>query len=165
MSRDIVFKKLATELGVEFTEQIRAIPKYEVAIEDDGQLWISGTLPRAGGMIAVQGHVGSDVTLDEAKRAARICLLRALAIVRQSVGTLDRIRRVLRLTVYVNSAPGFTEQSEVADAASEILYALLAPNGGHTRTSVGVAQLPKNGSVEIDMVIALGERDALSSTF
>lgn len=165
MSRDSVFKKLATELGVEFTEQIRAIPKYEVAIEHDGLLWISGTLPRAGGMIAVQGHVGSEVTLDEARRAARICLLRALAIVRQSVGTLDRIQRVLRMTVYVNSAPGFTEQSEVADAASEILYALLAPNGGHTRTSVGTAQLPKNGSVEIDMVVALGERDVLNSTF
>ncbi|MGA0610995.1 RidA family protein [Caldimonas sp. KR1-144] len=165
MSRDIVFKKMATELGVEFTDQIRAIPKYEVAIEDDGKLWLSGTLPRAGGMIAVQGHVGSEVSIEEAKRAARICVLRALAIVRQSVGTLDRIRRVLRMTVYVNSAPGFTEQSEVADAASEILYALLAPNGGHTRTSVGVAQLPKNGSVELDMVVALGERDALSSTF
>ena len=165
MSRDIVFKKLASEHGVEFTEQIRAIPKYEVAIEDDGKLWVSGTIPRAGGMIAVQGHVGTDVTLDEARRAARICVLRALSVVRQSVGTLDRIRRVLRMTVYVNSSPGFTEQSEVADAASEILYSLLAPNGGHTRTSVGVAQLPKGASVEIDMVVALGERDALSSTF
>lgn len=165
MSRDILFKKLATEHGVEFTEQIRAVPKYEVAIEDDGKLWLSGSIPRAGGMIAVQGHVGTDVTIDEAKRAARICMLRLLAIVRQSVGTLDRIRRVLRVTVYVNSAPGFTEQSEVADAASEILYTLLAPSGGHTRTAVGVAQLPKNAAVEIDMVVALGERDSLSSTF
>ncbi len=81
--------------------------------------------------------------------------MRALAILRQSLGTLDRIKKILRITVYVQSAQDFTQQSEVADGASEILYAIFASAGVHTRTSVGVFQLPKNASVEIDMIAAI----------
>jgi len=82
--------------------------------------------------------------------------LRALAGLRQSLGgDLGRVRKILRMTVYVQSAADFTQQSEVADAASDILYAVFAPDGGHSRTSVGVYQLPKNAAVEIDMVAAL----------
>ena len=164
-ARDTLFKKLAADLGIDAAEEIRAVPHYEVAVEHDGQLWISGQLPRVRGAIAVQGKVGAEISLEEGRHAARLCVMRALAVMRQTLGSLDRVSKVLRMTVYVQSAPGFSEHSELADAASDILYAVLAPNGGHTRTSVGVYQLPKNGAVEIDMVVALGERESSMSTF
>lgn len=154
-SRNALFEQLANELGVEFGQEIRAIPKYEVAVENEGQLYISGQIPRVRGAVAVVGRVGAEASLEDGKRAARICAVRALAIMRQSLGCLSRIKKVLRVTVYVQSAADFTQQSEVADAASEILYSVLSPSGGHTRTSVGVYQLPKNAAVEIDLLAAI----------
>lgn len=157
-TRNALFEKVARDLGVDFDQEIRAVPKYEVSIENDGELYVSGQLPRIGSSVAVKGRVGGDTSIDEAKRGARICIVRALAIVRQALGSLDRVKKVLRVTVYVQSAEDFTQQSEVADAASEILYSVLSPVGGHTRTSVGVHQLPKNASVEIDMIVAVAPK-------
>ena len=165
MARDAMLKRLAAEFGLDFTDEIRAVPKYEVAIEHDGQLFISGQIPRVRGALAVAGKLGADASLEEGRRAARICIVRALVIVRQTVGSLDRVKKLLRLNVYVQSAPNFTEQSEVADAASEILYALFEPAGGHTRTAVGVVQLPKNAAVELDLLLALGAPESTNSTF
>lgn len=162
---DALFKKLANDLGVEFSEEIRAVPHYEVSVEHDGILYVSGQIPRIRGAVAVAGRVGAEISREEARHAARICVVKALAVVRQAAGgDLSRVKHILRMTVYVQSAPNFTEQSEVADAASDILYTLFQP-GGHTRTTVGVAQLPKNAAVEIDMIVALGDREAGSSTF
>lgn len=163
--RDLSFKKLAADLGVDLTQTLRAVPRYELAIEHDGLLYISGQIPRLRGAVAVAGKVGAEVTLEEARRAARICVLRALAIVRQHAGSLLRVKQMLQMRVHVQSAPNFTEQSEVADAASDILYELFGAAGGHTRTTIGVFQLPKNAAVEIDLVLALGEREAGLSTF
>ena len=81
--------------------------------------------------------------------------MRALTLSLQHLGDLDKLKRVLRMNVYVQSANGFTQQSEVADGASNLLRKILGEAGLHTRTSVGVFQLPKNAAVEIDMVIAL----------
>lgn len=164
-ARDALFKKLANEFGVDHTEEVKAVPRYEVAVEHDGELYVSGMIPRVRGAVAVTGSVGADVSLEEGRHAARLCVVRALAVIRQTAGTLDRVQRILRMTVYVKSAANFTEQSEVADAASDILYTVFQPSGGHTRTSVGVLQLPKNAAVEIDMIVALGEREAGTSTF
>ncbi|WP_428418787.1 RidA family protein [Methylibium sp.] len=163
---DALFKKLANDLGVEFSEEISAVPHYEVSVEHDGILYVSGQIPRIRGAVAVAGRVGAEISREEARHAARICVVKALAVVRQAAGgDLSRVKRILRMTVYVQSAPNFTEHSEVADAASDILYTLFQPGGGHTRTTVGVAQLPKNAAVEIDMIVALGDREAGSSTF
>src|SRR6218665_321358 len=156
-SRTQRFEAHATRLGVAFQEEIRAIPKYEVAVEHGGQLYISGQIPRVDGQVAVTGRVGSHTSLIDAQQSARICVVRALAIARQSLGALDRIARVLRMTGYVQCDADFTLHSEAADAASEILYEVLAPLGGHTRTSVGVFQLPKNASTEIDLVLAIAD--------
>ncbi len=164
-SRDAQLKKLAAEFGLDIAEHIRAVPRHEVAVEHGGQLFVSGQIPRVRGAVAVAGSVGADVSLEEGCRAARICVVRALIVARQSLGSLDRVAKVLRMNVYVHSAANFTEQSEVADAASEILYTLLEPHGGHTRTAVGVHQLPKNASVELDLLVALGEAEAGPSTF
>jgi enamine deaminase RidA (YjgF/YER057c/UK114 family) len=141
--------------GIAFEANVRPGANYDVAVEHAGQLWISGQVPRVDGVIAVTGCLGDGVALVDGQRAAAICVLRALAIARQRLGSLARVERVLRMTVYVHSAPAFTLQSEVADGASEVLYAVFEPAGGHTRTSVGVAQLPKDAAVELDLVLAV----------
>ena len=100
----------------------------------------------------VTGRAGEDVTLAQAQYAARVCAMRALSLLRQELGSLDAVQQVLRINVYVQSAADFTLQSEVADAASGVLFEVLGAAGRHTRTSVGVYQLPKNATVELDLV-------------
>lgn len=81
--------------------------------------------------------------------------MRALALLQRAVGSLDTVQSILRISVYVQSAPTFTQQSEVADDASEVLFAVLGDAGAHTRTSVGVLQLPKNATVEVDLIASV----------
>ena len=115
----------------------------------------SGQIPRVGNDVVVTGAAGSDVTLLDAQKAAKISIMRALALLKNHLGSLDVVKSVLRITVYVQSASTFTQQSEVADGASEVLYAVFGKDGVHTRTSVGVLQLPKKATVEIDMIAAI----------
>lgn len=145
--------------GIVFEDTFRAGANYEVAVEDGDVVYVSGQLPRMHGAVQFPGRVGAEVTLESAQQAARICVLRAIAVLQQTLGDLNRVKKIRRITVYVQSAADFTQQSEVADAASEILYAVFAPAGGHTRTSVGVYQLPKNGSVELDLIAAIEPAD------
>ncbi len=155
-SSNALFEERLKALGIEFEDDIRAGANYEVAVDHGSEIYISGQIPRLRGKIMVTGRVGDKVALYEARHAAAISAMRALAVLRQSLGgDLGRVKKVLRMTVYVQSAADFTQQSEVADAASDILHAVFALDGGHSRTSVGVYQLPKNAAVEIDMVAAL----------
>ncbi|MCW7538364.1 RidA family protein [Aquabacterium sp. A7-Y] len=154
-TRKLWLARQTAERGITFEDEIRPGAHYEVAVEHEGQIWVSGQIPRVQGRIVVTGRVGEDVSLDQARHAAEVSTLRALAILQARLGCLSRVARVLRMTVYVQSSAGFTQQSEVADAASALLYGAFAPSGGHTRTSVGVYQLPKNAAVELDFVFAL----------
>lgn len=92
-------------------------------------------------------------------------MLRALVAARQALGRLDRVLRPLKLNVFVQRMPGFTQHSEIADAASDLLYTLFEPEGGHTRTSVGAHSLPKNAAVELDLLLALRDPEPGLSTF
>lgn len=154
-SRDAVFEQLARESGVDVDEEVRAGANYEVATRYGDQIFVSGQIPRVRGVIVGTGRVGDTATLEQGRAAARVSILRVLSILRRSLGSLARVKKVLRVTVFVQSASDFTQQSEVADAASDILYRVFAPDGGHARTSVGVCQLPKNAAVEIDLVAAI----------
>jgi enamine deaminase RidA (YjgF/YER057c/UK114 family) len=118
-------------------------------------VYVSGQVPRVGSTVVVTGRAGADVSLEQAQLGAKVCAMRALALLRQNLGSLDRIKQVMRVTVYTQSATDFTQQSEVADAASEVLHTVLGAAGIHTRTSVGVAQLPKNATVEVDLIAAV----------
>ena len=89
--------------------------------------------------------------------------MRALALLQRALGSLDAVQSILRITVYVQSAPTFTQQSEVADGASEILFTVLGEAGAHTRTSVGVLQLPKNATVEVDLIASVSPSAAAAA--
>jgi len=155
VSRDTRFKQVAQEIGHSFDGEIKIGGNYVSVVQDGSHVYVSGQVPRVGDTVVVVGRVGADVSLDEAQLAARICAMRALALLRQSLGTLDKVRKLLRVGVYVQCAESFTQQSEVADAASALFQSVLGPAGVHTRTSIGVYQLPKNAAVELDLVAAV----------
>ncbi|MFO1413794.1 MAG: RidA family protein [Burkholderiales bacterium] len=153
--REARYLATAAQMSLPADGEIRVGGHYAGLVEHAGIAYISGQIPRVGDAVAVVGHVGAERTLDDAQRAARICVMRALALLRQQPGGLARVERVLAMTVYTQSAPGFVRQSEVADAASDLLHDVLGTAGVHTRTSVGVSALPKNAAVELNLVVAL----------
>lgn len=155
MSRDALFRQAAAELGFAPDAEIRSGGNYVPLVRDGDTVYLSGQVPRIGGTVVVVGRAGTEVALDQARRAATICVLRALTLLQREAGSLERVRRVLRVTVYVQCAADFTQHSEVADAASDLLHATLGAAGTHTRTSVGVYQLPKNATVELDLIAAV----------
>ena len=152
MSSDERFRDAAETLGHRFDGEIKVGGNYMPLVRDGRHLYVSGQIPRLGDTVVVTGRAGADVTLARAQHAARVCAMRALALLQRALGTLDDVQTILRMTVYVQSSDHFTQQSEVADAASEVLHAVLGGAGVHTRTSVGVLQLPKSATVEIDLI-------------
>lgn len=152
MSRDTKFVVEAAAIGYSFDGEIKIGGNYVPLVQDRDHIYISGQIPRVGDEVVVTGAVGAETSLSRAQLGAKVCAMRALALLKQSLGTLERVKGIPRITVYVQSAQQFTQQSEVADGASEVLFDVLGPAGAHTRTSVGVFQLPKNASVEIDFI-------------
>ena len=117
----------------------------------------SGQLPRIDGRLTCTGTLGVDVSVEDGATAARVCALNALSVLRQGLGTLDRIERVLTVTGFVACAPSFQEQPAVVDGASQLLYEIFGDAGRHTRSAIGVAALPRGGAVEIEVTVALTE--------
>jgi len=142
------------ELGIDLP--VAPVPAFQyVPVTVHERLaFVSGQLPRKGEEI-VTGKVGSDVDLERAQEAARLCIIQGLACLRQNLGSLDRVERILKLTGFVASASGFNQQPKVIDAASELLGKVFGENGRHARSAVGVAELPRNASVEIEMIVSL----------
>ena len=155
MTAESKFKEAAASLGYSFDGDIRVGGNYVSIIRDGNVLYVSGQVPRVGTEVVVVGRVGEQVSLAQAQLAAKVCALRALALIQRELGSLAKVRQVLRVTVFIQSAAEFTQQSEVADGASELLHFVLGEAGKHTRTSVGVYQLPKNASVELDLVASV----------
>lgn len=117
----------------------------------DSSVYVAGQLPYKDGELLGQGILGRDVELETARELARQAVLNAVAVAADAVGGLDRVR-IVQMLVFVASTPDFGQQSSVADAASELLLDVLGENGRHARTAIGVAGLPRNSPVEIQMV-------------
>jgi enamine deaminase RidA (YjgF/YER057c/UK114 family) len=117
----------------------------------------SGQLPRIDGRLTCLGRLGDDVTVEAGRAAAAVCALNALAVLEDALGSLDRIARVLTVTGYVSSAPDFHEQPAVVDGASQVLADVFGEAGRHTRSAIGVAALPRDGAVEIEVTVALSD--------
>lgn len=146
------FQAAAAALGYSFDGEIKIGGNYVPLLRNGRDIYISGQIPRVDNTVVVTGRAGADVPLEQAQRAAKVCAMRTLALLQRALGSLDQVAAILRITVYVQCSDGFTQHSEVADGASDILYQVLGPAGAHTRTSVGVLQLPKNATVELDMI-------------
>src|SRR3712207_372563 len=142
------------ELGITLPEPAAPVAAYVPAVEANGLLHISGQLPFEEGQL-MTGRLGEDRDLEYGQRAARRCGVMLLAQMRAALGSLDRVERVVKLGVFVNSAGSFTDQPKVANGASELMQDVFGEAGRHARSAVGVPVLPLGAAVEIDAVVAI----------
>ena len=141
------------QMGLELPAPPAPVAAYLPTVRTGNLVFVSGQVPREKGEIKYRGHVGSDLSVDEGREAARICALNALAAVKKEIGDLDRVQRVVKVTGYVASAAGFTDQPKVVDGASVFLNELLGEKGQHARAAVGVNELPLGVVVELEMIV------------
>jgi enamine deaminase RidA (YjgF/YER057c/UK114 family) len=141
------------ELGLELPEVVPPLAAYVPAVRSGEYVLTSGQLPMVGGKLELTGKVGAEVTPEEAKAQARICALNALAAVKSVIGDLDRIEQVVKVVGFVASAPDFTAQPGVVNGASELLGEVLGAAGVHARSAVGVAVLPLDAPVEVEIQV------------
>lgn len=140
------------ELGLTLPAVTPPVAAYIPALRNGSLVWTSGQLPMVDGQLSATGLVGVDVTAEDAKDLARTCALNALAAV-GSVVDLDSVVRVVKVVGFVASAPGFYGQPGVVNGASELLGEVFGENGRHARSAVGVAVLPLNAPVEVEIVV------------
>jgi len=147
------------DLGLELPDAPAPVGAYVPAVLAGGLVFTAGQLPMLDGKLTAVGKVPADVPLDQAQAAARQATLNALAAVRGQVGSLDRLTRVVRLNVFVNSSPGFTDQAKIANGASELLVEVFGQAGRHTRCAIGAAELPLNAPVELDLIAEVSQSE------
>jgi enamine deaminase RidA (YjgF/YER057c/UK114 family) len=153
---DRIARKLE-ELGLVLPEAAAPVAAYVPLVEAGGLLHLSGQLPFKDGRL-VTGRLGEGVSLEEGQEAARLCGLMIVAQLEKHLGgELARVGRIVKLGVFVNSTPDFTDQPKVANGASELMVALFGDAGRHARSAVGVPVLPLGAAVEIDAIIELAE--------
>jgi enamine deaminase RidA (YjgF/YER057c/UK114 family) len=141
------------ELGYALPGVAAPVAAYVPAVRSGSYVFTSGQLPMVEGSLAATGKVGAEVSPDDAKRLAATCALNALAAVKAEIGDLDRVRRIVKVVGFVASAPEFTGQPGVVNGASELLGEVFGPKGVHARSAVGVAVLPLDAPVEVELIV------------
>ena len=149
------FEARLAELKITLPPAPKPVATYVPAVRAGDLLFLSGTGPFKDGSIAFAGKLGKDLTVEQGYEAARLTLLNALAMVRQELGTLDRVTRVVRLTGHVASAEGFTQQPAVINGASDLLVQIFGEAGRHARLALGAAELPLNMAIELELILQI----------
>lgn len=143
------------EMGVNLPAVPRPVAAYVPAALVDKYVYTSGQLPFVDGVLKFKGKVGKDLTESQGCEAARICAINCLSAVRELAGSLDNVERIVKVTGFVNSAPGFVGQPKVINGASELLGEIFGEAGRHARAAVGVSELPLDAAVEVEMVVKI----------
>ena len=148
-------KEKLADLGLTLPVAAAPVAAYVPAVKTGNLVFTAGQLPIVDGKVLITGKVGAEVTPEQAKDMAQICALNALAAI-SLVADIDQIERIIRVGGFVNGVPGFVAIPQVVNGASELLIKLFGEvNGKHARTAIGVAELPLNAPVEIEMVVQL----------
>ncbi len=140
-------------LGLVLPAISKPVAAYVPAKQSGKLVFTAGQLPMVNGELISKGLLGQDIEIEDANKAARICTLNALAAIKGVIGDLDRIKQVVRVVGYVASVPTFTQQPAVVNGASELLIEIFGDSGKHARSAVGMAVLPMNASVEIELTV------------
>jgi enamine deaminase RidA (YjgF/YER057c/UK114 family) len=146
-------ESIIDDLGLKIPDTPKPVAAYIPAKQTGKIVFTAGQLPMVNGELISKGLLGKDVEIDEANKAARICTLNALAAIKGVIGDLNRIKQIVRVVGYVASVPTFTQQPAVVNGASELLLEIFGENGKHARSAVGMAVLPLNASVEIELTV------------
>lgn len=150
-----VIEERLTELGIELPPAPAPVASYVPVRVADGLAFVAGQIALDAGALRYPGRVGAEVSLEQGVEAARRCALQALSALRDALGSLDRVRGIVKVDVFVASAPGFVDQPKVANGASDTLVEIFGEAGRHARAAVGVAELPLGASVEVAIVAAI----------
>lgn len=143
------------ELGIELPEVPKPLGSYVPFVRAGNLVFLSGMLPLRGGKLTRQGRVGEKVTINEAFEDAKTAAINALAVLKANIGSLNKVRRCVKITGYVASAPDFTEQPKVLNAASDLMVEIFGEAGKHARAAVGVNILPLNSPMEIEFIFEI----------
>ena len=142
-------------LGFPLSDTPKAAGLYTPLVIDGEVAYLSGIVPVENGVLKYEGPVPTKVTPEEAAKAAQLCTANLLRVCARDLGSLDRIERIVKITGFVNSDPGFSEQHTVMNGASSLLLDVLGEAGGHARSAIGVAGLPLGVPVEVEMILRL----------
>lgn len=142
------------ELGITLPSPAAPVAAYVPTVEVNGMLYVSGQISLQNGQL-MEGRLGENRDLAYGVQAARACGLMVLAQIRAVLGSLDRVERVVKLNVFVNSDPRFTDQPKVGNGVSELMVAVFGDAGKHARAAVGVPTLPLGAAVEVDAIVAV----------
>jgi enamine deaminase RidA (YjgF/YER057c/UK114 family) len=142
-----------SELGLLLPEAPKPVAAYIPAKQSGKLVFTAGQLPMVNGELISKGFLGQGVAIEDANKAARVCTLNALAAIKGVIGDLDQIKQIVRVVGYVASIPTFTQQPAVVNGASELLLEIFGDAGKHARSAVGMAVLPLNASVEIELTV------------
>jgi enamine deaminase RidA (YjgF/YER057c/UK114 family) len=147
------FDRKLTELGVTLPAPPKPVATYIPAVLAGELLFLSGVIPSRDGQLVFEGKLGRELTVEQGYEAAKLALVNALAIIRQELGTLDRVRKIVRMTGHVASAEGFVQHPAVINGASDLLVKIFGDAGTHARVALGAAELPLNAPVEIELIV------------
>jgi len=143
------------ELGLAVPEVAKPVAAYVPAVRSGDQVFTSGQLPMRSGELMATGKVGAEVSVEEAVSCAQQCALNAIAAIRAEVGDLSQVKQIVKVVVFVASTPDFTGQPGVANGASELFGEVFGDAGIHARSAVGVAVLPLDAPVEVEVLVAV----------
>jgi enamine deaminase RidA (YjgF/YER057c/UK114 family) len=139
-------------LGITLPAPPAPAGSYVPAVISGQLLFLAGQIPTEAGQVKFKGKVGKDLTIETAQQAARLCTINALAQLKSALGSLDRVKRIVKLTGFVNCEPNFVNQANVINGASDLLVKVFGDNGKHARAAVGVSSLPLDSAVEVELI-------------
>lgn len=149
------YEEKLRELGLTLPAPPKPVANYVPVVRTGDLLFLSGVLPSRDGQLIMTGKLGQDLSIEQGMEAARVAVLNGLSIIRQEAGSLDRVKRIVKIVGHVTSAPGFTDQPQVLNGASDLLVSLFGDAGRHARVAVGAAELPRQAPVEIELIVEL----------
>lgn len=152
----MIEKKLA-EKGYNLPEAPKPVASYVPTIKVKDIVYTAGQIAFKDGELKYKGKVGAELSVEDGYEAAKLCILNCLSVIKGEIGSLDKIKQIVKVTGFVSSAPGFNEQPKVINGASDLLGEIFGDKGKHARAAVGVNELPLNSAVEIEMIVQVEE--------
>jgi len=150
-----MFEEKLKELGYDVSAFPAPLASYIPATVSGNNVFTAGQIPMKDGELIFKGKLGKDLSLEEGIEAAQLCALNCLRVIKGVIGDLNKIERIVKVTVFVNSAEGFTDQPKVANGASDFLGEIFGEKGRHVRSAVGVNELPIDAPVEVELIAEL----------
>lgn len=151
----MIIEEKLKKLGINLTHGAKPVAAYLPIVQSGNLLFISGQDCRVDGKLIFEGKVGRDITLEQGNQCARQCVINALAVLKDYLEDLDRVKRIVKILGFVNSAEGFVLQPYVINGGSELLIEVFGENGKHARSAIAANELPFNTPVEIEMIVEI----------